>query len=92
MKAYPILCSTLEGIFGASVGLTDEEADSHLQKDLVHTPFRDALLSELSVALRDPEIEFRHLLEKYEVAYLDTEDEARNFLIQRIQRPALGKR
>lgn len=89
MKTYPVLCGTLEGIFGASVGLTDEEADSQLQKDLVHPPFRDALLSELNVALQGPEVECRHLLEQYEVAYFDTEAEARNFLIQRIQRPAL---
>lgn len=87
MKAYPILRSTLEGIFGSGAGLSDEETTSSLLKDLSHKPFRDALGAELITALSDASISWRRLLEECDVAYFDNEDDARKFVVDRIQEP-----
>ena len=88
MKAYPVLRSTLEGIFGSSVGLSDEEATSSLLRDLNHKPFRDALRAELDAALADAEVPWRLFLEECDVAYFDNDIEAKQFVIERIQKPA----
>ncbi len=88
MKTYPVLLSTLDGIFGSAVGLSDEEAAANLAKDLGHKPFRDALRAELEAAFADGSVSWKALLEEFDVAYFDSESEARSFVIQRIKEPA----
>jgi hypothetical protein len=88
VNSYPVLRSTLEGIFSARTGLTDEEAASGLLKDLAHQPFREALKTELDAAFVDPDVRWRALLEEFEVAYFATDEEAKQFIVQRLQRPA----
>ena len=84
MKSYPVLRSTLEGIFGSGVGLSDDDATSSLTRDLSHRPFLDALSVEIDAAMKDSELSWRHLLEEAEVAYFDTDEEAKAFVVQRI--------
>ena len=88
MKTYPVLRSTLDGIFSSAVGLSDEEATASFAKDLGHKPFRDVLRAELGAALADGSVSWKALLEECDVAYFDSEDEARSFVTQRIKEPA----
>ena len=88
MKTYPVLRSTLEGIFSSSVGLSDEEATSSLLRDLGHKPFSDALRAELDSALVDSDVSWRLFLEECDVAYFDSDQEARKFVLDRIHGPA----
>lgn len=91
MKPYPVLRSTLDGIFGSAVGLSDEEAAASLAKDLGHKPFRDALRAELEAAFADESVSWKALLEGCDVAYFGSEDEAKSFVAQRIKEPAEAK-
>jgi hypothetical protein len=84
MNAYPVLRSTLEGIFGAGAGLDDAEATQALRRDLAHPPFREAIKAEMSAALADPSMSWQQLLHDCEVAYFDSEEEAKNFVVERL--------
>jgi hypothetical protein len=73
---YPLLLSTLEGIFGADVGNSDERARANLQSDLTHEPFKVGLIAELNTAFADDTISWRRLLLNCKVASVDSEEEA----------------
>ena len=73
---YPLIRSTLAGIFGAEVGFTETEATQALVRDLAHPPFREGLSRELSETTMEPSFSWRLMLEEYEVAYVSTEAEA----------------
>ena len=88
MKTYPVLRSTLDGIFSSAAGLSDEEATASLAKDLGHKPFRDALRAELEEALADERVSWKALLEEYDVGYFDGDGEAMSFVVERIKIPA----
>lgn len=89
MTKYPVLRSILEGIFGSDVGFTDAEAASNLLRDLEHRPFSDALAAELGAALGNAEMSWRQLLDECGVAYFESDDEARQFVVERIAEPAM---
>lgn len=88
MTKYLVLRSTLEGIFGCDVGFTDAEATSSLLRDLEHKPFSDALAAELDAALADAEVSWQQLLDECGVAYFGSDEEARQFVVERIATPA----
>jgi hypothetical protein len=70
------------------VGFSTEEATSNLLRDLEQKSFRDALDAEMTVAWRDPALSWQHLLDECDVAYFDSEEEARSFVVERIMKPA----
>jgi hypothetical protein len=73
---YALIFSTLEGVFGADVGYSDEEARVQLQSDLKHAPFIVGIIAELDAAFRDPTISWRTILADCKVASVDTDAEA----------------
>jgi hypothetical protein len=79
-RQYELILSTLEGIFGAEVGNSDEQAQAQLRSDLKHAPFREGLIIELSAAFDDPTISWRKILDDCKVASMDTEAEAINLV------------
>ncbi len=87
MQNYQVLRSTLEGIFGAAVGFSSDEARSNLLRDLEHQPFRDALSAEMTHALADPALPWQRLLDECNVACFDNDDQARLFVVDRILKP-----
>lgn len=84
MKQYPLVRSTLEGIFGAQVGLDDDESAAVLLRDLSHLPFKEGIQKELSAAMTDATLSWQTLLDESDVEYFDTEDQARNFVNEKL--------
>lgn len=82
MSIYGLIESVLGGIYGAQIGLTDEEAVSELQKSLQKDEFRVGIESELKKAFSDTSISWQSKLDECEVGYFDTEDEAREFVTE----------
>lgn len=76
MRSFPLIRSTLQGIFSASAGHSAEEAASALERDLRHPPFHDGLTLELRDAFADSAFSWCALLSECDVAYLDSEQEA----------------
>ena len=80
MSSYKLIESVLGGIYGAQIGLTDEEAISELQKSLQQDKFRTGIEIELKEAFADQSISWQSKLDDCEVGYFDTEDEAKEFV------------
>lgn len=76
MNRYPLIESTLGGIYGAQTFRSDEHALGELSKDLSHEPFRTAFILELKAAFFDPQLSWVKLLDDAEVACVETETEA----------------
>ena len=77
MESYKLIQSVLGGIYGAQVGLDDEEAISALRKDLRHPPFKKGIEAELRQAFLDKNLSWVKLLDDCEVAYFESEAEAK---------------
>ena len=88
MKKYEILCSVLEGNFGAA-GFSEEEEKLSLLKDLEYQPFREALAKDLESALVDTDISWQTLLRELGTGYFESEEEAKQFVIENIVEPTL---
>ncbi|MBN1008293.1 hypothetical protein [Amphritea pacifica] len=78
MESYKLIKSVLGGIYGAQVGLDDEEAIAALQKDLQHEPFREGIETELKKAFSDKSISWVQLMDDCEVSFFETEEEAKS--------------
>ena len=89
MRKYRTLCNTLECIFDTAVGYTEEEVRLNLLKDLEYQLFRDALAKDLEGALDDTDLSWRMLLDEYDVGYFESEEEAKQFVIENIVEPTL---
>lgn len=79
MESYKLIRSVLGGIYGAQVGLNDEEAAEALKKDLQYAPFHEGLEAELKKAFSDPSVSWVKLMNDCEVSFFETEEEARLF-------------
>ena len=77
MESYKLIQSVLGGIYGAQVGLDDEEAIAELQKDLQHSPFREGIEEELKKAFSDESLSWVKLMDDCEVSFFDSEEEAK---------------
>ena len=88
MKKYRTLCNTLECIFSAA-GFSEEEERLSLLKSLEQQPFREALAKDLEGALVDTDLSWLKLLDEYDVGYFESEDEAKQFVIENIVEPTL---
>ena len=78
MESYKLIKSVLGGIYGAQVGLDDEEAIAALQKDLQHKPFREGIETELKKAFSDESLSWVQLMDDCEVSFFETEEEAKS--------------
>ena len=78
MESYKLIRSVLGGIYGAQVGLDDEEAIATLRKDLQHKPFREGIEAELKKAFCDESLSWAKLMDDCEVSYFETEEEAKS--------------
>lgn len=77
---YPLIRSTLEGIFGAQVALDDQSAMDALRRDLEYVPFRKGIREELRKAFSDDGFRWLKVLDECDVGGFDTEDEAELFV------------
>jgi len=84
MEKYPLIRSTLEGIFGSQVASDDATSVTALRRDLQHEPFRQGIKKELAEAFSDKDLSWRELLEECDVASFDSEQEARQFATERV--------
>jgi hypothetical protein len=80
MNKYPLIRSTLEGIFGAQVGMDDDSAIAALRSDLSHLPFLEGIRRELAEAFSDASLSWRQLLDECDVEAFETEGEAESFI------------
>ncbi len=78
MESYKLIQSVLGGIYGAQIGLDDNEAIAAFQKDLQHPPFRKGIETELKKAFVDDSLSWVKLMDDCEVSFFDTEEEARS--------------
>ncbi len=76
MRSFPLISSTLQGVFSAGAGHSAEEAASALERDLRHPALRDGLALELREAFADSKFSWCALLSECDVAYVDSEQEA----------------
>lgn len=76
MRSFPLIRSTLQGVFGAGTGFSDEEALLALERDLRHPAFREGIALELRNAAAEPTFSWRELLAECDVAYVESEHEA----------------
>lgn len=79
MESYKLIQSVLGGIYGAQVGLNDEEAITAFKKDLQHTPFREGIEAELKKAFSDESLSWVKLMDDCEVSFFETEEDAKSF-------------
>jgi hypothetical protein len=79
MESYKLIQSVLGGIYGAQIGLDDEEAIAAFKKDLQHTPFREGIEAELKKAFSDDSLSWVKLMDDCEVSFFETEEEAKSF-------------
>ncbi|WP_442497245.1 hypothetical protein [Methylobacter sp. sgz302048] len=79
MESYKLIQSVLGGIYGAQVGLDDDEAIAAFKMDLQQPEFRKGIEKELKQAFSDPSISWVKLMDECEVAYFDTEEDAKSF-------------
>jgi hypothetical protein len=77
MESYKLIQSVLGGIYGAQVGLDDDEALAAFQKDLQHLPFREGIEAELKKAFSDESLSWVKLMDDCEVSFFDSEEEAK---------------
>jgi len=77
MYPYKLIQSVLGGIYGAQVGLDDDEAIAAFQKDLLQPKFRGGIEKELKEAFSDSSLSWVKLMDECEVSYFDTEEEAK---------------
>lgn len=78
MESYKLIQSVLGGIYGAQVGLNDEEAIAAFQKDLQHKPFREGIEAELKKAFSDESLSWVKLMDDCEVSFFENEEEAKS--------------
>lgn len=78
MESYKLIQSVLGGIYGAQIGLNDDEAIAAFKMDLQQQEFRKGIEKELKQAFSDPSISWVKLMDECEVAYFDTEEEAKS--------------
>lgn len=83
---YQILRNLLASVMSVDVGLTEEREKVVLITSLQKPAYRNKLRNELEEALCDSNLSLVNLLdnERYCVFSADSEDEARNFLLERI--------
>lgn len=83
---YQILRNLLASVMSVDVGLTEEREEVVLITFLQKPAYRNKLRNELEEALCDSNLSLVNLLdnERYCVFSADSEDEARNFLLERI--------
>ncbi len=86
-RTYPLIRSTLQGIFSTQVAFSDEAANAALIADLAHASFREGMRDEIVMALTDKELSFQALLDECGVAFFDTEHEARAFFERVVAEP-----
>ena len=77
MESYKLIQSVLGGIYGAQIGLNDDEAIAALQKDLLQPLFKEGIEKELKAAFSNSQLSWVKLMDECEVAFFDTEDEAK---------------
>ena len=77
MESNKLIKSVLGGIYGAQVGLDDDEAIAAFQKDLQHSPFREGIEAELKKAFSDESLSWVKLMDDCEVSFFDSEEEAK---------------
>jgi len=78
MESYELIKSVLGGIYGAQIGLDDNEAIYAFQKDLQHDPFREGIEAELRKAFSDESLSWVRLMDDCEVSFFETEEEAKS--------------
>lgn len=78
MESYKLIESVLGGIYGAQIGLDDEQAIAALRKDLQHEPFREGIEAELKKAFSDESLSWAKLMDDCEVSFFETEEEAKS--------------
>ena len=78
MESYKLIQSVLGGIYGAQVGLNDEEAIAAFQKDLQHEIFRKGIETELKQAFSDESLSWVKLMDDCEVSFFESEEEAKS--------------
>lgn len=91
MRRYPLIESTLGGIYGAQTFRSDEHAMSQLSKDLSHEPFKTAFVLELEAAFSDPQLSWVKLLDDSEVASVESEAEAIGLARKLLWLPVFGE-
>ena len=84
MNSYPLIRSTLEGLFGAQVATDDDSALNALRRDLTHLPFLLGIREELSTAFSDQSLSWQQMLDECDVETFDSEDEAESFVRQNL--------
>lgn len=77
MESYKLIQTVLGGIYGAQVGLDDDEAITAFQKDLQHPPFREGIEVELKKAFSDKSLSWVKLMDDCEVSFFNSEEEAK---------------
>lgn len=77
MESYKLIQSVLGGIYGAQIGLDDDEALAAFQKDLLQEKFREGIERELKEAFSDSSLSWVKLMDECEVSYFETEEEAK---------------
>lgn len=78
MDSYKLIQSVLGGIYGAQVGLDDEEAIAAFQKDLQYQSFREGIEDEVKKAFSDESLSWVKLMDDCEVSFFETEEEAKS--------------
>jgi hypothetical protein len=73
---YPLIRSTLEGSFGASVGFFKAQARDALSRDLTRVSVRHGLLYKLERAFSEEHFAWREVFSERDVAYVAPENEA----------------
>ena len=77
MESYKLIRSVLGGIYGAQVGMDDDEAIAEFKKDLQHPPFREGIEAELKKSFSDESLSWVKLMDDCEVSFFDSEEEAK---------------
>jgi len=86
MVNYQTLQNLLVSVMSVDVGLSEEREEAVLMTSLQKPEYRSRLKEELEEAFTDSNLSWVNLLdnERYCVFSADSEDEARNFIIERI--------
>jgi hypothetical protein len=84
-QSYPLLQSTLVGVFSIEVSLSDEEAARRLRSNLDdHPGFREGIAKELKAAFAAKNIHWAEVLAALEIGDFESDDAAREFVRENV--------
>lgn len=78
MEKYKFIENVLGGIYGSQIGLSEEDATIEYIRGLQYEPFRNGIKGELIRAFSDEGLSWVEMMDKYEVAYFETEESAKS--------------